>query len=115
ERNRIAVGQFHDLDRRRLRQSLALGMSEPLFTGERTAGRQACIRQRLFEILCVPLGDLACEGLLVVTAVEEVEVPVEQLLVRRPRLEHDVAAVAGLEDAVDRYELGPDVAGVAGL
>jgi hypothetical protein len=92
-----------------------MGMSDPLITGERTAGRQAGVRQRLFEILRVPLGDLAGEGLLVVAAVEEVEVPVEELLVRRPCLEHDVATVAGREDTVDRDEFSSDVAGVPGL
>ena len=90
-------------------------MGKPLLTRERTAGREAGVRQRLFEVLRVPLGDLAGEGLLVVTAVEEVEIPVEQLLVRRPGLEHDVAAVAGREDTVDLDELGSDAAGVAGL
>lgn len=90
-------------------------MGEPLLARERTAGRDTGVRQRLFEILRVPLGDLAGEGLLVVTAVEEVEIPVEQLLVRRPGLEHDVAAVAGREDTVDLDELGSDAAGIAGL
>jgi hypothetical protein len=90
-------------------------MGQPLLTRERTAGRETGVRQRLFEILRVPPGDLAGEGFLVVPAVEEVEVSVQQLLVRRPGLEHDVAAVAGLEDTVDRDVLGSDVAGVTGL
>ena len=115
EGNRVAVGELDDLDRRCPGECLALGMGEPLLTRERTAGRETGVRQRLFEILRVPLGDLAGEGLLVVPAVEEVEVPVEQLLVRRPGLEHDVAAVAGREDTVDLDVLGSDVAGVAGL
>src|SRR5215475_7351525 len=115
EGNRVAICHLHDLDRRRLCQGLALRMSEPLFPSERTAGRQARIRQRLFQILRVPFGDLAGEGLFAVTAVEEVEVPVEQLLVRRPCLEHDVATVPGREDTVNRDELSTDVAWVAGL
>ncbi len=90
-------------------------MGEPPLTRERAAGRETGGCQRLFEIVRVPLSDLAGEGLPVVTAVEEVEVPVEQLLVRRPGLEHDVAAVAGREDAVGCDELGADVAGVTGM
>jgi hypothetical protein len=90
-------------------------MRKPLLARERTAGRETSVRQRLFEILRVPRGDLAREGLPVVAAVEEVEVAVEQLPVRRPRLEHEMATVAGREDPVDLDELGSDVAGVTGL
>ena len=95
-----AIGDLLDFHHRRGGEDAPLRMLEPFLLAECPGDRQAGLAQGRFQCFRVPLGDFPLERSLVVPAIEEIEIAVEQFELGRACHQIHISAIPALKQAI---------------
>src|SRR6476620_7406659 len=84
-------------------------MCKPLFAAKGATNGKTCLCQRLFYVSRIPLSDFASNGFLVVAAIKEIQISLQQFCIWWSSFNHYVAAITAKKHAVDVDILRTDI------